>query len=468
MTENSVQISITINVAEEEMRYQKEIPIEELEEVIETLTREIGQKVLKASFKVIDDQTAKKVPRGWRNVGSETRQIISSLGAVSYKRRIYLDGENRRRKPVDEVIGIERYGRASSRVQVMGSYLACTGTYRMAAEQLGWLLKTPVCHSTIQRMVWTVGNRITDGEEAERSRIFEAGAEVEAGQIEAPVLYGESDGVWVHLQREAQKTIEVRVAILSSGKKLIGKDRYRLENKCSMTSIGLNSEAWQEQILRTAHQVYNLANTKLLITGGDGNQWVRHSFDRLDIRQEFVLDYFHLKRAAKRALHDKNQADELVKLIRSQGFEAVEEELITKIGKAEGKQAQKLKEFYRYLHNNRDVLLDLEHRGVFHPTCLGAMEGNVDKLVVHRMKGRGCSWRLPGLRAMLALCRHRDQLGKYAYHFLPLEIPAKSRHQNMSLREDDSEVINKPMPVFSGPSRNKPWVISLFRYTHGR
>jgi len=468
MTENSVPISITINVAEEELRYEKEIPIEGLEEVVETLTREMGQKVLKASLKVIDDKAAEKVPKGWRNVGSETRQIVSSLGAVSYKRRIYLDGENRRRKPVDELIGIERYGRTSSRVQEMGSYLACSGTYRMAAAQLSWLLKTPVCHSTIQRMVWTVGNRIVDGEEAQRSRIFEAGANLEAGQIEAPVLYGESDGVWVHLQREAQKSIEVRVAILSSGKKLIGKGRYRLENKCKITSIGMNSEAWQEQILRTAHQAYHLENTKLLITGGDGNQWVRHSFDRLDIRQEFVLDAFHLIRAAKRAIQDKGMAEELVKLIRSQGFEAVERELIAKIGQAEGKQAQKLKEFYRYLYNNRDVLLDLEHRGVFHPVCLGAMEGNVDKLVVHRMKGRGCSWRLRGVRAMLALCRYRDELGKHAYHFLPVEMPIKIRHQSMSFWKDDSEVINKPMPVFSGPSQNKPWVISLFRYTHGR
>jgi hypothetical protein len=142
MTENSVQISITINVAEEELRYQKEIRIGELEEGLESLNREMVQKVLKTSLKVIDDQTAEKVPKGWRNVGSETRQIICSLGAVSYKRRIYLDEENRRRKPVDELIGIERYGRASSRVQVMGSYLASTGTYRMAAEQLSWLLKT--------------------------------------------------------------------------------------------------------------------------------------------------------------------------------------------------------------------------------------------------------------------------------------------------------------------------------------
>jgi hypothetical protein len=53
---------------------------------------------------------------------------------------------------------------------------------------------------------------------------------------------------------------------------------------------------------------------------------------------------------------------------------------------------------------HQDGLLDLECRGYSLPVHLGAIEGNVDKLVVHRMKGTDCSWRLPGVRAMLALC----------------------------------------------------------------
>jgi hypothetical protein len=33
---------------------------------------------------------------------------------------------------------------------------------------------------------------------------------------------------------------------------LVGKDRYRLENKQCMTAIGLSGEEWQEHILREA------------------------------------------------------------------------------------------------------------------------------------------------------------------------------------------------------------------------
>ncbi|MHC1784118.1 MAG: hypothetical protein AB9891_15420 [Anaerolineaceae bacterium] len=70
-------------------------------------------------------------------------------------------------------MGIVRYERASGKVQEMGAYLACTNAYRLAATQLNWLLKAPVNHNTIQRMVWRLGNQIVDGEEAERKRVFE-------------------------------------------------------------------------------------------------------------------------------------------------------------------------------------------------------------------------------------------------------------------------------------------------------
>jgi hypothetical protein len=346
MTEKTVNISITIKV-EEEIKYQKEVSVQDLEEAIQGLTAKMGQQVIEASIKVLDDRVVGEVPKSWRNAGTEERWLISSVGAVRYKRRIYLDEEKKRRKPIDELLGIERYSRMSGRIQKMGSYLACTGTYRLAANQLSWLVKTHISQSAIQRMVWAVGNRIVNGEESDRRRVFESGGQLDSRKIDAPVLYGESDGVWVHLQREAQRSTEVRVAILSNGKKPIGKDRYKLVNKCSMTAFGLSSEAWQEQILRTAHQVYDLENTKLLVTGGDGNQWVRHTFDRIDIHQEFVLDYFHLKRAASRAIRDRTQANHLVNTLRSSGLGAVRVDLRKRIDLADGKRKQQLEEFYR-------------------------------------------------------------------------------------------------------------------------
>jgi len=70
----------------------------------------------------------------------------------------------------------------SRRVREMGSYLASEGTYRRAASELSWLLKTPVSHSAVQRMVWQTGKRITAGEEAERLRVFESGEEISGGK----------------------------------------------------------------------------------------------------------------------------------------------------------------------------------------------------------------------------------------------------------------------------------------------
>ena len=468
MTDEAVDISITIKMAGVSTEIQRIVPVTGLEENAHTLGLAVGQVVFRGVIKVIDDQIAKTKPAAWQNKGTEKRSLVSSLGEIQYKRRVYLDEQGERRKPVDEQLGLQRYSRLSSRLQEIGVSLVSNGTYRLAADQLSYLIKTSISHSTIQRMTWSIGNRIADSEEAERKRIFEHGGQAEPGRIPAPVLYGESDGVWVHLQREKQKSTEVRVAIMSTGRKPVGKDRYRLENKRCLTAMGLNSQQWQEQILREAHLTYDLEHTRLLVCGGDGNQWVRHSFDRMQIKQEFVLDRFHLRRAARRAIPDREEAKTLVTRLRQEGFESVRLVLQQQIQQATGKQRKKLEEFYRYIHNNQDGLLDLQYRNHFVPTCLGAIEGNVDKLVVHRMKGRGCSWRLQGLRAMLAICRNADLLRCHAYRYVPLESPKKNRRSIQRLDVQYAEADSSSVPIFKGPHQNRPWVKHLHQVIYGR
>ena len=453
--------------AKSEKIIEETVRMDNMEESLQRVSIAVGQESMAMSVKEIDNRISKQVPKSWRNVGTEERWLVSSLGAMRYKRRVYLDEKKQRRRPMDEMLGIKSYDRTSGRVQEMGASLACMGTYRLAANQLSWLIKTPISHSAVQRMAWHTGNRIADGEEAERRRVFEHGETIEAGRIKAPVLYGESDGVWVHLQREKRRSAEVRVATISTGRKQIGKDRYRFENKRCITAIGLNSEQWQEQIVRETHCYYDLSETKMLISGGDGNQWVRHSFDRMEIPQEFILDRFHLRRAARRAFRDQAEAAQIVAQLRHEGFSSVTQHLRQRIEQSEGKERQKLKEFYSYIHNNQDGLLDLEYRGVALPAYLGGIEGNVDKLVVHRMKGRGCSWRLRGLRAMLALCRHCEALKQHSYRYLPLSVPNKSIHRVQKLDVEYSEVLYKTMPILHGPDQDIPWVNTLRKIVHG-
>lgn len=469
MTDRAVELSITLKVYGEVIEYTRKIAIAELEIGISQVVQEIGMTVLMAGLKGLDDKLRKEVPAGWQNVGTEERSIMSSVGRIRYQRRIYKDEKGVRRKPLDEVLGVEQYDRESQRVQQMGAYLASEATYRRAADQMSWLMKTKVSHSSIQKMVWEVGNRIADGEEAENRRVFEGGEALEKGTVKAEVLYAESDGVWLHLQRENRRSVEVRVATMYSGKKPLGKKRYRLADKCSIVALGLSGEAWQEHVLKTAHRFYDLEQTRLLITGGDGNQWVRHTFQRFEQSQEFVLDRFHLSRAARRAIGDRLAAQEMVKKLRQHGFAAVCQELRQSIEKASGKRKEKLKQFYQYIYHQQDGLLDLSQRGYSTELCsLGAIEGNVDKLVIHRMKGRGCCWKLRGARAMLALCQHKETLKHLALQYLLLDPPEQpDRRKGLALdRLDRSEFLDAHMPIFDGPDQDKPWVEELYRYVH--
>jgi hypothetical protein len=466
MTEKPVELSITVKINAEVIQYSRKLEMCELESGVSQVVQELGNKVLIAGLEGLDLELRKRVPAGWRNIGTEERSILSSVGWIHYQRRIYKDEKGVRRKPLDEALGVERYGKDSQRVREMGAYLACEGTYRRAASQMSWLMKSEVSHSSIQRMVWQVGNRMADGEEAERRRVFEDGEALSGGKVKAEVLYGESDGVWLHLQREKRRSVEVRVATLYSGKKPLGKNRYRLADKCSIIALGIASDAWQEQVLKAAHRYYDLDQTRLLVSGGDGNQWVRRTFQRFGMQQEYVLDRFHLSRAARRAMSDKRKALEMVEKLRLQGFGAVRQELKQQIEQASGKEKEKLKQFYQYIDSQQDGLLDLSCRGYSSELGnLGAIEGNVDKLVIHRMKGRGCCWKLHGARAMLAICQNKEALKHQAFHYLPLGTPEKpKRRRGKSV--DQSECLFGRMPIFTGPDQDKPWVKEFYRFVH--
>jgi hypothetical protein len=469
MTEKPVPLSITINIYGQQIKYEKEIAIHELEKNISTVVQELGCQVLQAGIKGVDEELRLNLPPDWQNVGTEKRSVISSVGWIQYKRRIYQDSTGKRWKPVDDVLGLEPYARMSNQVEQMGAYLASESNYREAAERLSWLLKTDISHSVIQRMSWKVGNQIADMVDMEREQIFTRGEGTAKGNISSPILYGESDGVWLHLQREEKKSLEVRVGIMYTGKKPVGETRYALENKSSVIAMGMSSEAWQEELLRVGHQTYDLDQVQLLVTGGDGNSWVKTSFARFDIPQEHVLDRFHLSRAVKRALGSQNAnlSHDMVEQIREKGIAAVSHDLLEMIRQSDGKPKEKIHALYRYLWHNRTSLQDLVYRGYAQDlNSLGAIEGNVDKLVVRRMKGRGRSWRLPGMRAMLAICQHRQSLKNLAFEFQPITKVSQPERAKQNQHISYSECFQGRMPIFSGPDHDKPWVRSLYRYVH--
>jgi hypothetical protein len=465
MTEKTVQISITTKINGKAISREITAEASNLDGEMIKMMIEVLKEAITGGLEAIDDQIREREAKDWKNLGREKHRVITALGEVEIKRRVYRDGGGKRRKPLDEMMGLERYQRETNVVRMLGAWLATQNSYRDAADELSYVVKNRITPSKIQRMVWSIGNALADVEEAEIEQWD--GAEDSEEKISSPVLFGESDGVMISLQREKQRKVEARVGIMYTGKKTIGVRRKRLENKVCMTKIVRNSKEWKQIIQKMADKHYDLSAVDYLITGGDGNTWVKQSFDYLWVEKRAnVLDRFHLYRASKTALGFNRETMQIVKRMRQKGMEAVAGELNEVQEKARGRKKESIVAFIQYLEDNQNSLEDVQISENGQPLSLGGIEGNVDKLVARRMKGRGRSWRIPGARAMLTLCRYRPQLRDLALRLTRHQgsYPSPKRKKSRSY----DSWLHCSLPLFSGSYQSKPWVEELRRNLHNR
>ena len=139
--------------------------------------------------------------------------------------------------------------------------------------------------------------------------------------------------------------------------------------------------------------------------------------------------------------------------------------------KAKGEQLERIAKAYHYIHENRegigDYRLNLGEEG----KCLrhtGAMEGNIDKLIVRRMKNQGMSWTVKGIGRLL--CVRFLVLEKKLIDWIEKEnkpqtismIPIPKRKvrrivTRLSIQEPD-EWIKAKLPALYGSHASRPWV----------
>jgi hypothetical protein len=381
---------------------------------------------------------------------------------------VYQDESGRRRKPLDEIVGYDKYSRYSLSVLQKGSYLASELADQEAADILGWLIGDHISHSAIGWMVRQVGQSYQAEEEAQRVRVFEEGKDIKPGIIPTKVLYGESDGVWISLQGEAKQKTEVRVGILHTGKRVVGVGWKALENKVPVTKIVKNSQEWQETLLKTAYTHYDLSNTKQMMVGGDGTRWVRQSFDMLGLPIEFVLDHYHLYREARRAFGFTRRTENWIRRIYEEGPEAVMPKMLQELSQTSSKAAKRMHKFLQYLINNRNGLLDSDCRTHLKTKVSNSsvIEGNVDKLVVWCLKGRGRSWRIEGAKAMLAVCRHKKALKQNAFKPFQMSEEIEINKKRPKSVRDDGEWLQAGVPSLHLSQSNRPWARVLNNIVH--
>ena len=399
----------------------------------------------------------------------------TALGRVRVRRRQYRDDKGCYRYPLDELLCAEGKSHTTTRVKHLALGLASEASFRRSARILEETTSIHLSHQTIWNQLGRVADPCLKRGQREVEWFMETG---ELPQGEGKKIAGlmlEADGVMLSLQRERARKAEVKVGIAYEGWKRVGRDRYATVGKTIYSDVAGTDEYWAGMTLKL-HGKYDLSGASGIVLGGDGAGWIKEGLGHFG--GTFQLCRYHLNRELTYALGPDIQGVRTVQDYCERGEVELACCALTRARElAKGEQAERIDKVRKYLQANseglRDYRLALGEEGK-RLRRTGAMEGNVDKLVVRRMKNQGMSWKIQGIRRMLCirfLClegklkdtlyRHDDQ-----NHLPP--IPTRRARQvidRAGVAEPHVGVLETAMPALHGPHADRHWVQILRSFT---
>jgi hypothetical protein len=429
--------------------------------------------LLMAFFKQKDRELARRRSPGLTLVGFRTRRLVTRFGDVTLERRLYVDRQGQGHFLLDEALGLEKRSILSPGVKELALYLGTFLSFGKCEELLRRILPCGVSHTTLHRLVGRVVDPCLAEEDKAVNRVFEGGETAMSGQITAERLHVEADGVSIALQREDSRRAEIKVGIAYEGWETApGRGRYRLKGKTVYLKLAEGERFWQGFSLKLGGK-YDPARIGRIIINGDGASWVREG--REFMGGTYQLDRFHLRRALLRGLGGDVGWANAVYGRCIQGDHAAADALLAE-RQQQGNADQRLEvsRLRAYLLGNIQGLADYRiSLGGEALRGMGAMEGNIDKLVATRMKRRGMSWTRRGadrMAKLLELCRdgrlrscislQKPACGKTTARPVTA-LPGK----RISLRAAPDTAGN--LPALTGPHQNRVWVQRLNKIAHG-
>ena len=193
----TVSISITVEIAGRSKDViHEEIHPDQIGDNLKKVTDQVFRSAGTGVITYLDEYIRIHEAKGLKVLGTETREFTTIAEKLSYTRRIYRSKEGKRIKPVDELLGLEKYARRDKKLQEMNCALAGRSNYRETAAISTMITQKYISPASISRDVKRVGLRLA---ESDKNFYTE-----EKGTVRSNVLYGESDGIFVRLQKDKE------------------------------------------------------------------------------------------------------------------------------------------------------------------------------------------------------------------------------------------------------------------------
>jgi hypothetical protein len=446
---------------------------EELKHLIMSMEKELLTKALEWARKAlgnileqIDSLIQRHRPADLVVTHKRSTWYRTWVGPVKVTRRQYQSRDGKYHYPLDELMGMTKYRHITFAVKEIACRLAAEMPFRRSAEVLNRTTSVDLSYRTIHRLVQQALADSQDAADKATAQFAETGELKQTEGRKTSRLMIEADGVMIPLQREVARKVEVKLGIAYESWKKVGKERYCTTNKTLYADILDTDRFWAAMTLKL-HQRYDLDVTQYVI-GGDGATWIREGVDYFG--GQYQLCRYHLNRALCHALgHDRATLRSVQYRCAHGEHDAILKQLKEAANKATDDKAKDIRQVIKYINSNasglRDYREDLGQQGI-NLRRTGAIEGNIDKLVVRRMKNQGMSWSRQGIRRMLWL-RISVREGTLVHHLhhcshetIPVEMPKKHIRKVLdhTIKYDYSNYFDAKMPAISGPHASRYWV----------
>lgn len=445
---------------------------EELKQIVVSVEKELFTRVTECARTVfvkileqIDLLIQKHRPADLVITHKRSTWYRTSLGVIRVVRRQYRDHDGKYRYLLDELMGITKYQHITLAAKEMSCRLAAEMPFRRSAEVLNMTTAIGLSYRTIHRLIQRT---LADSQDKADEAIawFEDTGELKQSEDRiVDRLMIEADGVILPLQRDKARKVEVKLGIAYDGWRKVGKDRYSTTNKTIYADIADSDRFWTAMTSKL-HQKYDLGKTQYVI-GGDGATWIREGVDYFGGR--YQLCRYHLNRALCRALgHDMAMLRSIQYHCAHGEHDAALKLLKEAANNATDGKAKDIRQVIKYINSNIAGLRDYrEDLGKQEPNLrrTGAIEGNIDKLIVRRMKNQGMSWSRQGIRRMLWLrvSIREGTLTNCLFcsdRITPVKMPGKQIRKvlDRTIKYDYANYFNVDMPAISGPHASRYWV----------
>lgn len=379
------------------------LTFKEIEEEIFKMVCEWGQSFAREFLEKYDEYLMKSRDKGsYRNKGLRETTVKTVFGEVNYSRRVYEttrdDGIREFVYLLDEQLHIPGVGLISQNLADQLVAGITEMSYRQTAEKVTEMTGQSISAMGVWKVIQALGEKVCE-EEADLVKAHKAGTV--QGEVVTPVLFEETDGVYVKLQREKQDMAEIKVGIAYDGWKATGKERFALDQKVVVAGF---SKAKEFQAYREAAiaEKYNTDEIEVRLMNADGAEWIKNLSDADTV---FQLDPFHRNKAIRDYIPYQEAVRSIHEYLDLKDIDGMFEYLeIYRNSLDDEIEIEKADKLISYFSNNRKGLLSYQDQGIVlpeHPNGLsyrnmGTMENHIWSTIAKRMKHNHTCWSIKG------------------------------------------------------------------------